>query len=237
MITAWPDRSSLRHRAGAATAVAAFVLLAGCGTQPGQAGSPTSTVPSASAPQQCSYEQNGQAARKVSLPKATGVAQTGTATLVVTTNEGPITITMDRAKTPCTINSFESLAAQKYFDDTRCHRLVDSGIFVLQCGDPTATGSGGPGYSFADELSGSETYPAGTVAMANSGPDTNGSQFFLVFADSPLPASYTVFGQMDQAGLKVVNKIQAEGEDGSFASSGGGGKPNNPAKIISVVEK
>ena len=226
-------------------AVAALLLLAGCGTQPGQAGSPTSAAPSGSGPsasgsggaQQCSYERNGQAARPVSLPETTGVAQTGTATFVLTTNEGPITITMDRAKTPCTINSFRSLARQKYFDDTVCHRLVDSGIFVLQCGDPTASGSGGPGYSFADELSGSETYPAGTVAMANSGPDTNGSQFFLVFADSPLPAAYTVFGQMDKAGLNVVNKIQAEGQDGSFASSGGGGKPNNPAKISSVVEK
>ena len=238
MITAWPERFSPQYRARATGAAAALLLLAGCGTQPGQGGSPASTAPTASAvAQQCSYEQNGQAARTVSVPKTTGVAQTGIATFLLTTNEGPITISTDRAKTPCTINSFESLARQKYFDNTRCHRLVDSGIFVLQCGDPTASGSGGPGYSFPDELSGSETYPAGTVAMANSGPDTNGSQFFLVFADSPLPAAYTVFGQMDKAGLSVVNKIQAEGEDGSFASSGGGGKPNNPAKIISVVEK
>ncbi len=197
------------------------LVLAGCGALPGQpigssSADPSSSQNSSQAPsqvpgqpsgssagsggaEQCVYESNGQAARPVQPPKTTGVAETGTVVFVITTNEGPITITMDRSKAPCTINSFESLARQKYFDDTRCHRLVDSGIFVLQCGDPTGTGSGGPGYSFADELSGSETYPAGTVAMANSGPNTNGSQFFLVYADSPLPPSYTVFGQLDQA--------------------------------------
>ncbi len=229
-----PVRRTLAALAG----LTGCVLLGACGSVPGQSapGSNTSSA-GGDATQQCSYEQSGQAARTVDLPKTSGVAETGTATFVLTTNEGPITITMDRSKTPCTINSFESLTRQNYYDNTTCHRLVDSGIFVLQCGDPTATGSGGPGYQFDDELSGQETYPAGTVAMANAGPNTNGSQFFLVYADSPLPADYTVFGTMDQAGLTVVNKIQAEGEDGSFAASGGGGKPNNPAKIISVVEK
>lgn len=225
------------RRAIALAAATGCVLLAGCGSVPDQAAGSDPSAGSTGAAQQCSYEKTGQAARPVHLPKTSGVAETGTATFVITTNEGPITITMDRAKTPCTINSFESLVQQKYYDNTTCHRLVDSGIFVLQCGDPTATGSGGPGYQFDDELSGDETYPAGTVAMANAGPNTNGSQFFLVYAQSPLPADYTVFGKMDQAGLDVVNKIQAEGENGSFASSGGGGKPNNPAKIITVVEK
>lgn len=125
------------------------MLLAACGTQPVQPG-PSPSTASASSPQQCSYDQNGQAARKVSLPRTSGVVETGTAAFVLITNEGPVTITMDRAKAPCTINSFESLARQKYYDNTRCHRLVDSGIFVLQCGDPTATGSGGPGYSFPE---------------------------------------------------------------------------------------
>src|SRR5699024_11558444 len=87
------------------------------------------------------------------------------------------------------------------------------GIFVLQCGDPTGTGSGGPGYSFADELDGSETYPAGTLAMANAGPDTNGSQFFVVYDDSPLPADYTVFGSLDKESTKTVADIAAEGTD------------------------
>ena len=82
---------------------------------------------------------------------------------------------------------------------------------MLQCGDPSASGTGGPGYSFADELSGSETYPAGTLAMANSGPDTNGSQFFIVLADADLPPAYTVFGTVDAAGLKVAQDIEADG--------------------------
>ena len=96
-----------------------------------------------------------------------------------------------------------SLAEQGYFDDTTCHRLTTQGIFVLQCGDPTATGGGGPGYSFEDELDGAEKYPAGTIAMANAGPDTNGSQFFLVYEDTELPPSYTTFGTIDDAGLET----------------------------------
>ena len=104
-----------------------------------------------------------------------------------------------------------SLAEQGYFDDTTCHRLTTKGIFVLQCGDPTATGSGGPGYSFEDELDGSEKYPAGTIAMANAGPDTNGSQFFLVYEDTELPPSYTTFGTIDDAGLDVVEEVADAG--------------------------
>ena len=101
------------------------------------------------------------------------------------------------------MNSFVSLAEQGFYDDTPCPRIGDQeGFGILQCGDPTGTGAGGAGYSFADELSGDETYPAGTLAMANAGPDTNGSQFFLVFRDSQFPPSYTVFGTIDEAGLR-----------------------------------
>src|SRR5699024_8063385 len=115
----------------------------------------------------CSYPTGSQpAAKDVEVPPQTPQA----------TGEVEADTRGDGA--PCTVNSFLSLAGQEYFDDTDCHRLTTEGIFVLQCGDPTGTGSGGPGYSFADELDGSETYPAGTLAMANAGPDTNGSQFF-----------------------------------------------------------
>ena len=126
-----------------------------------------------------------------------------------------------------------SLAEQGYFDATECHRLTTAGIFVLQCGDPTATGSGGPGYSFADELTGEETYPAGTLAMANAGPDTNGSQFFIVYGDTQLPPAYTVFGTVDEAGVKLVEEVAAEGTDN--ANGQGDGAPNQAVEIESVT--
>ena len=93
-------------------------------------------------------------------------------------------ITLDPVRAPCTVHSFVSLADQGFFDETKCHRLVDSGIFLFQCGDPSGTGSGGPGYTFADELDGTESYTKGVVAMANGGANTNGSQFMLVYRDS-----------------------------------------------------
>ncbi len=128
------------------------------------------------------------------------------------------------------MNSFLSLAEQGYFDDTPCHRLTTApaSISVLQCGDPSGTGMGGPGYSFDDELAGSETYPAGTLAMANAGPNTNGSQFFMVYADSTLAPDYTVFGQLDDAGLKVVQEL---GKLGTAT-----GEPDGPpAKKVTIT--
>ncbi|WP_024804794.1 peptidylprolyl isomerase [Nocardia sp. BMG51109] len=131
------------------------------------------------------------------------------------TNCGAITVDLDAAHAPRTVNSFAFLAGEQYFDHTRCHRLTTEGLFVLQCGDPTATGSGGPGYRFPDENLTGATYPAGTVAMANAGPDTNGSQFFLVYSDSPLPPHYTPFGRVT-AGMDVLQNIAAGGtKDGS----------------------
>lgn len=135
---------------------------------------------------------------------------------------GGIDIEMDAAKAPHTVNSFDFLAGEKFFDHTRCHRLVDQGIHVLQCGDPKGNGMGGPGYTLPDEnlkdkrLKGN-TYPAGTVAMANEydprskkGKDTGGSQFFLVFEDSELPPYYTPFGKITQ-GMDVLKKIAKAG--------------------------
>lgn len=107
--------------------------------------------------------------------------------------------------------------------------------FVLQCGDPSATGRGGPGYSFPDEKSALNSYKQGAVAMANAGPDTNGSQFFLIYQDSDLPPDYTVFATMDQASIDVIGRIAAEGQDGS--NEAGGGVPNNEAKIIRAAPK
>jgi peptidyl-prolyl cis-trans isomerase B (cyclophilin B) len=148
----------------------------------------------------------------------------------VQTSQGPLTFTLDRATTPCTVASFVSLARQKYFDNTPCHRLTTSGIYVLQCGDPTGTGSGGPGYEFNDELSGNEKYTRGVLAMANAGANTNGSQFFIVYKNSQLPPSYTVFGHVT-AGLGVVDKVAAKGVQGG----GSDGKPALPVTITKVT--
>ncbi|WUH94699.1 peptidylprolyl isomerase [Streptomyces sp. NBC_00433] len=158
-------------------------------------------------------------------------------TFTLKTTCGDIPIALDAAKAPATVNSFKFLADKGFFDHTRCHRLTTNGIFVLQCGDPTATGSGGPGYTLPDEnlkafgkadAQGSVTYPAGTVAMANSGPNTGGSQFFLVYKDSPLQPNYTPFGTMSADGLKVLNKIAAAGEN---SGGQGDGAPNATAVI------
>ena len=202
-----------RHLVGATLAVVAALAISACAPGPvtsntaGGGASPSSGVQGAT----CSYPMSGTPARPVDPPSATGVPDTGTTAATLHFASGDVTITLDRAAAPCTVNSFVSLASQGFFDHTACHRLVDTGIFILQCGDPTGTGTGGPGYSFADELSGHETYPTGTVAMANRGPNTNGSQFFLVWADSPLPPAYTVFGHMDAAGLKVIQAIASQG--------------------------
>jgi peptidyl-prolyl cis-trans isomerase B (cyclophilin B) len=176
--------------------------------------------------------------------------KTGTVNVTLTTGQGEIPLALDRAKAPCTVQSMEFLVKKKFFDGTVCHRLTASaGLKVLQCGDPEGTGAGGPGYSIPDELpkdlaagpagsDGSQTviYPRGVVAMANAGPNTGGSQFFLVYGDSTLPPNYTVFGTMDATGLATVDKIAAAGitpgqngaEDGS---------PVSPVTISTAVVK
>ncbi|MFJ9769732.1 peptidylprolyl isomerase [Kitasatospora sp. NPDC101157] len=147
------------------------------------------------------------------------------------TNQGPITFEALTDKAPCTTFSFRFLAEHDYFDRTHCHRLTTQRIYVLQCGDPTGTGSGGPGYSFPDENLTGATYPAGTVAMANAGPNTNGSQFFIVWKDTKLSPAYTPFGRVT-AGLDVLQKIAAAGEDDQ--NGPGDGYPKVPVNIRNV---
>ena len=169
-------------------------------------------------------------------PPSTAVPTSGMITYVLAMTNGDVKIILDRAKAPCTVNSFASLADQGYFDHTKCHRLADSGIFILQCGDPTGTGKGGPGYEFANETDGTESYTEGAVAMANGGPGSNGSQFFLVWADSTSldkKGDFTIFGTMDRGSRDVVASMAEEGQDGS--NPDGTGRPNNPAEIVSVT--
>ena len=158
----------------------------------------------------CTYTPSDEPARPVELP-GPEVDEATPLTAVVTTDQGPLTFELFTAEAPCTVHSFRSLASQAYFADTPCHRLTDRGIFVLQCGDPSGTGRGGPGYSFADENLEGATYERGTVAMANSGPDTNGSQFFLVYDDSSLPPQYTPFGRLTEEGLATLDAIAEAG--------------------------
>jgi peptidyl-prolyl cis-trans isomerase B (cyclophilin B) len=176
---------------------------------------------------ECTYEETGTAASKdVDPPDSEAVAE-GELPVTLRTSIGDLGLTLDAEQTPCTAHSFVSLAEQGWFDGTRCHRLTTQGIFVLQCGDPTATGSGGPGYEFDDELTTEETYPAGTLAMANSGEDTNGSQFFIVYDDTQLPPLYTVFGAVDDAGLEAVRDVAREG-------TADGGPDGTPATEVAI---
>ncbi len=215
------------------TPVRALIVLAAVGLLATGCARPNSDEPEPTGGVECAYTVVGAAARQVDPPQSAHVADTGEAQFALEFAEGTIEIAMNRAAAPCAINSFESLAEQGFYTRTKCHRLVDSGGFLLQCGDPSGTGRGGPGYVFPDELSGTETYEAGTVAMANSGPDTNGSQFFLVYRDMKLPPSYVVLGKFGEPGRQVLEKIAVEGQDGS--NPDGSGKPNNPAEIKSVT--
>ena len=161
----------------------------------------------------------------------------GTATLLMSTNQGDLKLTLDRSKAPCAAASFAYLAQQKFFDGSPCHREVNEPTFgVLQCGDPSGSGAGGPSYKFAQEVPAGTTYPRGTIAMANTGqPNSTGSQFFLCFTDTQLSPDYSPVGTVDAAGLAVLDKIAAAGNNGSFASQAGGGAPNTPVTIKTMT--
>lgn len=253
--------SNRPHRIRLAALVCApLLLLAACGDDGGSSAdsgttaseSPSATTSPSAADGECSYPTDAQQPSKDVDPPPAEPTTTTSARAILKTSAGAIRINLDAEHAPCTVNSFLSLAEQDFFDDTSCHRLTTQGIYVLQCGDPTGTGSGGPGYSFADELLDDDpriqpcqeqdtqqgptdvcTYGPGTVAMANAGPDTNGSQFFLVYDNSPLPAAYTVFGRMDAAGLKVVQKV-ADAGIGTPGMGPDDGAPKTEVKITDV---
>ena len=152
-----------------------------------------------------------QTAKNIDPPEIKGPFQNRTFTF--TTNCGNIVIKADGKGAPITVTALSALATGGFFDQTLCHRLTTENIYVLQCGDPTATGLGGPNFTYRDEnlpTNAEGNYPAGVVAMANSGQNTNGSQFFIVYADTSLPPSYTIWGKVTK-GLEIVQMIAKSG--------------------------
>lgn len=193
----------------------------------------------------CQYPATTEPASKPVKPPRNGKVPTDPAFVgaSIATGDGNIGLELDNAKAPCTVNNFASLAQQGYFDNTPCHRLTtEPNLAVLQCGDPSGTGTGGPGYRFPNEYPTNQyrltdpalktpvLYPRGTLAMANAGSGTNGSQFFLVYEDSMLPPTYTVFGTIDATGLATLDKIAA----GGVADGSNDGKPAKAVTIKSV---
>ena len=201
----------------------------------------------------CTYTKAGTAARAVSLPSATP-DYTASYQATFNTNLGKIAVNLENSKATCTVNSFVHLAEAGYFNNIQCARMVTSGIYVLQCGDPYATAStkltcsstskvntGTPGYEFASENLTGAKYPAGTLAMANTGTaDSNGSQFFIVYKDSSseLGPSYTPFGTVS-SGLDIVQNVAKAGYSCQYIESGQslGGAPKKQVIIDSVTIK
>jgi peptidyl-prolyl cis-trans isomerase B (cyclophilin B) len=245
-------------------AVVATVVITNkdSGSETASASTTTSTTPTPEGPsapgalpafaapaglgQDCQYPASAEKASKEVKAPRTGQVPTDPAQISASmeTNQGDIGLMLDNGKAPCTVNSFANLAQSGYFNDTPCHRLTTSdSLAVLQCGDPTGEGTGGPGYQFANEyptnqyqpddpaLAQPVIYPRGTLAMANAGPGTNGSQFFLVYKDSKLPPNYTVFGTIDETGLGTLDKIAA----GGVAGGGQDGKPAIDVQVKSIL--
>jgi peptidyl-prolyl cis-trans isomerase B (cyclophilin B) len=230
----------------ASTSTNSSSAAASTSTTPAETTPPTAPLPafkpSANLGANCQYPASSDPAAKPVKPPHIGKVPTDPATVSASmaTNEGNIGLLLANNESPCTVNSFASLASQHFFDKTKCHRLTTSAtLAVLQCGDPKGDGTGGPGYQFANEYPTDQyppndpkaqqpvLYPRGTLAMANAGPGTNGSQFFLVYKDSELPPQYTVFGKIQDDGLATLDKI-------AKAGVGGGGEDGPPAGDITI---
>lgn len=168
----------------------------------------------------------GHSIKQWSSPPSMTIDVTSSYTAMVNTSAGPITVELLASEAPNTVNNFVFLARQGFYDNVIFHRTIPG--FMIQGGDPTGTGGGGPGYRFADEPV-QRPYTRGVVAMANAGANTNGSQFFIMHADYPLPPNYTIFGQT-VAGLETIDAIaMAPTQPG-----GEGSQPVNPVVIQSV---
>ena len=227
---------------------AVFLLvtqLGGDDTTPAAQATPSASATPARAPKAtsgpCKYTETTQSlanpdAKDVGLPPDPAkTPSTGTVPVTITTDRGAMTLTLDRSEAPCAVQSFLYLTERTFFDDSPCPRVVDQGIFVLQCGDPSGTTGGGPTYSFKEENTAKAKYGPGVVAMANSGtPGSTSSQFFIIYKDSnsSLGKTYSVIGTITD-GLDVVTKVAAGGNDGS--NQAGGGKPKLPITLKTVA--
>jgi cyclophilin family peptidyl-prolyl cis-trans isomerase len=183
------------------------------GTSVAPAAATTTTAPppgTTAAPTPCpAADGSSPKTGTFSAPMANCIDPTKTYTATVETNKGTFTVALDPAKAPHTVNNFVALVDYHYYDNTPCHRIIKD--FVVQCGDPTGLGTGGPGYTFPDELPQAGEYKIGSLAMANSGPNTNGSQFFIITGDqgTQLPPNYALFGQVTDGFDTTVKAMAA----------------------------
>lgn len=220
--------SLLRRLAVASAALPLSAALVACGDDASETASETGADSTTEAPAgegtTCEYpaDEVGTVAKEVEPPPAEPTVS-GEIPVTIATSVGDLALTLDADAAPCTVNSFVSLAEQGYYDGSECHRLSAVDQFsMLQCGDPTGTGGGGPGYTIPDELEHTTDYPAGTIAMAKRAePDSGGGQFFLVFGDTGLPPEYTVFGTFDEATIQRLEAVGAAGHDDRYGDGTG----------------
>ena len=177
-------------------------------------------------------DDSGAQVQKFATAPKLCIDLTKTYTAVVSTSKGDLTVVLDAKKSPGAVNNFVNLVRSKYFDGTICHRAIPT--FMVQCGDPTATGSGGPGYEFADELPAAGEYKIGSLAMANSGPNTSGSQFFIITGEQgvTLPPNYTLFGQVTKGLDTTLPALDKAGNDDPASN---GVPPKEELRITKVT--
>lgn len=242
---AYSERTTRRVRDNVIAAVVVVVLIAGVtaaqlfyfSSGPGApVASPSAT--STPTPSDAADDPAAEGENSGDVPAAT-LAEDRTWTGTLQINDVPLGIELDGAAAPQAVSAFIAQAQSGFLTDTSCHRLTTSGIYVLQCGDPTGTGTGGPGYSYGpvENAPADDVYPAGTLAMARQGGNgySMGSQFFIVYADSTIPSDaaggYTVLGKITSGLDALQNGVIA----GGTADGAADGKPANAAVITSVT--
>ena len=202
--------------------LAVLLTAISCSTATAKKEQPASGSPQS---QSSTSTQGGKVIKQYNAPPAMTIDQNAKYTAKMKTSKGTLTIDLFAKEAPNTVNNFVFLAKDGYYDSVRFHRIIKG--FMIQGGDPQGTGRGGPGYQFADEPV-TRDYKVGIVAMANAGPNTNGSQFFIMDADYALAKNYTIFGQVTD-GIDVVHSIANTPVTGSENSS-----PTQPITIESI---